>query len=636
MNQQKNNSDAPAKRRKSREEIAREEIGHTTISRGAKWFLVVFFLAAIALVPLAQIVLDVRAHENGTRESALPGGIDLVREVRMATADNSATTTAAKVSWFGHLLDRNRKVMGALHSHEDALADDSWISNLALSPMQTFFADSLGVGNEEAFVGRNGMLFYRTDMEHLWGRGFLDDSALRARRAAGTEWKPAAQPDPLPAILLLARDLRARGIELVVVPTPLKASICSEQFSRRAVFPGRPALNASYTQFTNELANPALFIDGRLQTFPEVARDPAWRSYGEAYTNLVAARDELVAHPPAVFDAAALLVAARDSGGAPLYLKGDTHWTPQGMELVASNLALKVRSLLPEATAHAAPQALAQRVAITNVGDTAKMLKTPEGHRLRQPEVAMIRQVVPPVSTATAPARVLLLGDSFSNIYSQEGLGWGTNAGLAEQLSLELGESVARIAINAGGAYAARSELARRVARHATGSGPDPLANVKVVVYQFAMRELSSGDWKLIEMAAGNAGAAVAEKPQTQAVANVDRFVVTGTIADLTHPPAPESVPYEDAVVNVHLTGLRWDGAKPDDAPEEILLYTWGMRKRVWCKVAKMKAGDELTLEITPWESVMDNYGSYNRTDFEDFDLLMLPGFWGEPKNEGK
>ena len=58
-------------------------------------------------------------------------------------------------------------------------------------------------------------------------------------------------------------------------------------------------------------------------------------------------------------------------------------------------------------------------------------------------------------------ADVLLLGDSFSNIYSLESMGWGTSAGFAEQLSYSLRRPVDRLVQNDQGAFATRPVLQR-------------------------------------------------------------------------------------------------------------------------------------------------------------------------------
>ncbi|MEO6603920.1 MAG: hypothetical protein ABIQ16_28815 [Polyangiaceae bacterium] len=91
-------------------------------------------------------------------------------------------------------------------------------------------------------------------------------------------------------------------------------------------------------------------------------------------------------------------------------------------------------------------------------------------------------------------AEVLLLGDSFSNIFSLEGMGWGSAAGLGPQLALALQRPVDVIAQNDAGAFATRRTLARELAGDA-----DRLQGKRVVIWEFASRELSAGDWKQID-----------------------------------------------------------------------------------------------------------------------------------------
>jgi hypothetical protein len=89
---------------------------------------------------------------------------------------------------------------------------------------------------------------------------------------------------------------------------------------------------------------------------------------------------------------------------------------------------------------------------------------------------------------------VLLFGDSFSNIFSLEGMGWGAAAGLGPQLSLALGRPMDVIAQNDSGAFATRQALARELS-----AGEDRLQGKRVVIWEFASRELSVGDWKPID-----------------------------------------------------------------------------------------------------------------------------------------
>jgi alginate O-acetyltransferase complex protein AlgJ len=68
-------------------------------------------------------------------------------------------------------------------------------------------------------------------------------------------------------------------------------------------------------------------------------------------------------------------------------------------------------------------------------------------------------------------------------------MGWGTSAGLVEQLSYALRRPVDRLAQNDDAAFATRAMLAR---------DPGRLEGKRVVIYQFAARELASGDWAIL------------------------------------------------------------------------------------------------------------------------------------------
>ena len=68
-------------------------------------------------------------------------------------------------------------------------------------------------------------------------------------------------------------------------------------------------------------------------------------------------------------------------------------------------------------------------------------------------------------------------------------MGWGTSAGLAEQLSYALARPVDRLVQNDDAAFATRAMLAGDPAR---------LTGKRVVIYQFAARELAFGDWRIL------------------------------------------------------------------------------------------------------------------------------------------
>lgn len=233
-----------------------------------------------------------------------------------------------------------------------------------------------------------------------------------------------AKADPLPAILDFHRQLKAQGIQLVLLPAPAK-----------------PMVSAG------ELRYPR-----------------GWS----------ALRQQIEAEGILFLDAAPL---ARD------YLKTDTHWRPEAMEEVAVELAGMIRPLLPVRE----PAGYTETTrTVTNRGDTAAMLEVEF-----PAEMVTLRQVRQDgkLWEPRDEADVLLLGDSFANIYSFGEMKWGRGAGLAERLSFHLQRPVDVLARNDDGAYATRLMLAQQ---------PDRLGGKRVVIWQFAARELASGDWKLL------------------------------------------------------------------------------------------------------------------------------------------
>ena len=123
------------------------------------------------------------------------------------------------------------------------------------------------------------------------------------------------------------------------------------------------------------------------------------------------------------------------------------------------------------------------------------MLRLPEGQKVFAPQDVVTHRVTTAADgrpwSASIGSEVVLLGDSFTNIYSDSSLGWGASAGFAEHLSLALGLPIDVVAINGGGADAARAEIAGP-------GGRERLERARVVVYEFADRDLTTENWKVI------------------------------------------------------------------------------------------------------------------------------------------
>jgi alginate O-acetyltransferase complex protein AlgJ len=353
------------------------------------------------------------------------------------------------------LLELLRRAPTAEHLRrvEQELEAASYVKAYVQPRMQLLLTRFGRVGNKRAVVGHDGFLYYMPGVLHVSGPGFLDREAQRSRQQAALDsGEPALEADPRPAILEFHRALEQRGIRLVVMPVVDKASVQAEQLHAR---------------------------DGR----SELPDNPDFQRLLE----------ELRRSGVAVFDTRRALPAA---GSEPSFLQQDTHWTPAWMQQVARSLSLYVTTLaaLPPSQPvelHAVAQPASR------VGDLVDMLKLPEEQALFRPQAVLVQQVQDAQNAPWEPdanADVLLLGDSFTNIFSLEGMGWGAAAGLAPHLALALGRPVDVIAQNDSGAFATRQALARELA-----AGSDRLQGKRVVIWEFAARELSAGDWKHID-----------------------------------------------------------------------------------------------------------------------------------------
>jgi hypothetical protein len=340
-----------------------------------------------------------------------------------------------------------------LRQFERELEQASYAKEYVQPRMQLALSRWGRVGNKRALVGRAGWLYYTPGLTHLSGPSFLDPDAL-ARRAIAppdSEGAPRIAPDPRPAIFAIQHMLASRGIELIVFPVPDKTALQPEHLHARGSL--QVAQNRGSPAFVREL-----------------------RAQGVT-----------------VFDPAPQRLTP---GEAPRFLIQDTHWTPAWMERVAGELAKRIaRDIdLPPAHSEHVYRAVSQRV--ERVGDLVDMLKLPDDQTLFAAQSVSIRQVQDETGAPWEPnpdADVLLLGDSFSNVFTLDAMGWGEAAGLAPHLALALGRDIDVIAQNDSGAFATRQALARELA-----AGEDRLRGKRVVIWEFASRELSVGDWKTI------------------------------------------------------------------------------------------------------------------------------------------
>lgn len=570
----------------TREEVAEEQVGKTTVSRPVAFALVAAFLVTILSIPLVQHYIEVRAGFAAKGHWVWPKAYDVMRfPGNAATAFNDP----AHRGFWRKFQAANSSFMHDVKTYEKALEDDSFVARASLPHTQALTAEMLGLGNEQVYMGRDGWLFYQPEVGYLTGEGFLHANVLRSRARSGHGGEVLVQPNPVKAIVDFHNQLRDRGIHLILMPAPVKPMIEPERLSKRYHEPlPIPLQNPSYGEFLEQLR--AAGVD--------------------------------------VLDVSPALAQAKLASGQPQFLMTDTHWTPEAMELAARLLAGRLRDLGIPSGKDIDLKRTSEIVAGT--GDIAVMLKLPASSTLYPPQTVTIQPVSKTDGSPWSPsagADVLVLGDSFSNIYSLGAMGWGTSAGLVEQLAFALQAPVDAILRNDAAAHATRDLLARELAQ-----GHDRLAGKKVVVWEFAMRELSVGDWRLIDLPAAAPRPPAAGKFYAPPEGG-GSVRVTGEVTALSKFPRPGSVPYKDHIFSVSLAGLTGPGV-----PENSLavVYLWSMKDNVLTSASGWKTGDRVTLDLKSWNDVAGDHERFNRSELDSEELQLEIPAWGELPTNSK
>jgi alginate O-acetyltransferase complex protein AlgJ len=291
--------------------------------------------------------------------------------------------------------------------------------------------------NAAAAMGAEGWLFFGGELRLLSLGKFWGNEAAKGSRAHKPELA-----DPVPAILDFQQQLKARGIDLLVVPVPPKASIYPEK-----IVPG---------------------YDGR-------TNDPA--------PTLHRFYEELRSAGVDVLDLSSLFLQKRDDSRGPVFCKTDSHWSGIGCALAAAAIAEKVGTKWANANKGNEYGAEWKEVQIS--GDLDGLLAK-DGPK-PGPEKISVQVVSRKGSGAAvepdANSPLLLLGDSHTLVYHDF---LAERAGLLDQLAFQLGFAPDLIGTRGSGATPVRINLYRRSVKDA-----GYLAKKKVVVWCFAAREFT-------------------------------------------------------------------------------------------------------------------------------------------------
>jgi hypothetical protein len=371
-----------------------------------------------------------------------------------------------------HILElfRRSPTKENLHRWDDNAKDRSvfakWLRPWALQKRY----DLLKEVAPKSVPGADGWLFYNQDVDYLLDPPFTDARFYKGTFDTLVDGKRVNLRNPLVAMEDFRARLAARGIRLLLIPIPGKPSIYPEKL---------------YQGFRGEAASPTLAL-----------------------------LDELKRRGFETADLFTPLLRAKAEGRFQLYLKRDTHWTPQGMEIAADAVAARIKELVPgldpeaglgsgdgsaAADAKGAGRAAGPRFSLKDTtvsrwGDIAEMTKVPQRRAIWEEEKVEADQVIdlasekPYKDDPNSP--VLWLGDSFSRIYQTDAPG---SAGIIAQVAYRLNVPLASIVNDGGASTVVRQQLARR---------PELLQGKKLVVWTFVERDLRFGSkgWALSEV----------------------------------------------------------------------------------------------------------------------------------------
>ncbi len=291
--------------------------------------------------------------------------------------------------------------------------------------------------NAAACAEAEGWLFFAAEFRFLSLGRFWGDDAAKVSRSHKSDLA-----DPILAIVDFQKQLKARGIDLLVVPVPPKAAIYPEKI---------------------------------LPEFKGGSDDaaPILHSF---YAELRAAGID-------VLDLMPLFLKNRDDKRGAVFCKTDSHWSGLGCMLAAQAIAESVRGKL---TAGGSRKEYVSEWKENGIeGDLPSLL--PPGSPKMHPEKITVRSVSekgtgnPVQPDANSP--LLLLGDSHTLVFHDF---LSERAGLVDQLAQELGFAPDLIGTRGSGATPVRISLYRHSLKN-----PDYLAKKKVVVWCFAAREFT-------------------------------------------------------------------------------------------------------------------------------------------------
>ena len=300
--------------------------------------------------------------------------------------------------------------------------------------VQHWLVQGLGKGGNGVVSGQDGWLFDARELRALTGSGPLEPD----RSVQGSPTSKARDE-----ILAFAQGLKERGVPLLLIPIPMKASLYPEVLTR-----------SDPDDIEAPLEHPAQAI-----LYEQLA------NAGIDVQDISGALMQLKARHQDVF------------------FKQDSHWTPEAMQEIARAVAVHVRKKYPGIAPDDPLIVDTKAPDAASFGDLAKRLYAAPG--LVVGEEGKVLVSFPALDNDSA-SPITLLGDDFVRIFDDEKLGFAsanaTHAGFAQHLALYLGTRINTITFNHPSTNAVREALAGRF--------EDQIKAMKLVIWLVPARDL--------------------------------------------------------------------------------------------------------------------------------------------------
>ena len=302
-----------------------------------------------------------------------------------------------------------------------------------------------------------------------------------------------------------------------------------------------------------------------------------------------------------------------------VFLKQDTHWTPEAMEEAAKIIANHIKSMdINIDKVNLNPKQKEERKAY---GDLVEKINIWDGAFSQESVIAK------PIkgNTRDRNSEIILLGDSFTNIYSSnEGLGWGNNAGLPEHIASNVGTPIDVISINGGGATEVRKKLAQR-----RGCSED-MKNKKVVIWAITCRDLFLSQEQCIDRNISWENVSFDKRPLEKKPTN-NKIIIRAKLIEKPKIPDPNQTTYKDLLYVADYEIIETISGQIPEEGKKIAVVNWAFKNRVLLPSANYEIGSVRNLQLMPFEEMKDLQTLEQMYEGDNFDL-----FWELPKTSEK